>query len=75
MDALTLYRQGRCEEALTLAQQQGDIKTAALALLALGRDDQARALLEAWQPTGEIPAASTSSSRASPPSPEGGPRC
>lgn len=36
--------------ALSLAQQRSEPKTAALALLALGKDLEASALLEAWQP-------------------------
>ncbi|WP_243454833.1 hypothetical protein [Meiothermus sp. CFH 77666] len=52
MDALALYRQGRYPEALSLAQLQGEAKTAALALLAQGNAAEAQRLLEAWQPQG-----------------------
>jgi len=57
MDALALYHQGRYAEALALAQQRGEPKTAALALLALGKPAEAAALLEAWQPLGEAESA------------------
>lgn len=49
MDTLALYQQGRYGEALTLAQARGDPKAAALAALALGRLEEAVAILEAWQ--------------------------
>ena len=57
MDALALYHQGRYAEALALAQQRGKPKTAALALLALGKPAEAAALLEAWQPREEAESA------------------
>ncbi len=50
MDALALYRQGRYPEALALAHRQGEARTAALALLGLGKVAEAQTLLEAWQP-------------------------
>jgi len=57
MDALALHHQGRYAEALALAQQQGEPKAAALALLALGKLTEAAALLEAWQPREETESA------------------
>ncbi|WP_276959515.1 helix-turn-helix transcriptional regulator [Allomeiothermus silvanus] len=50
MDALALYRRGRYWEALALAQQRGELKSAALALLALGKVAEAQTILETWQP-------------------------
>ncbi|GEM85107.1 hypothetical protein [Meiothermus hypogaeus] len=50
MDALALYRRGRYREALAQAQQRGELKPAALALLALGKVAEAQTILETWQP-------------------------
>lgn len=50
MDALALYRRGRYWEALALAQQRGELKSTALALLALGKVAEAQTILETWQP-------------------------
>jgi len=53
MDTLALYRRGRYGEALAQAQQLGDPKAIALALLAMGETFEAQTLLEAWQPSDE----------------------
>jgi len=53
MDTLALYRRGRYGEALAQAQQLGDPKAIALALLAMGESFEAQTLLEAWQPSDE----------------------
>lgn len=50
MDALALYRRGHYAEALSLAQAQGELKLAALALLALGKVAEAQTILETWRP-------------------------
>ncbi|WP_018465352.1 hypothetical protein [Calidithermus timidus] len=53
MNALALYRQGRYAEALSLARQQRELRTAALALLAMGKAAEAEGLLAGWQPSAQ----------------------